>query len=117
MIAGEEAGRPGADDHRPMPQGVCPGLGPVKAIRNVQLDGPARARLHASEVTFGKIDGRGIGEVNVVVAAGVEALADDPPAEIESVATASLPAIFSGRLSSGSPSSRRIFVTLIDMAS
>ena len=34
---------------------------------------------------------------------------------IESVETASRPAIFSGKLSSGSPSSRRIFVTLIDM--
>ena len=53
QIAGEQAGGPGADDHRPMAQRLRARLGPVEVIRDVQLDRRAsgslrRARDHSS---------------------------------------------------------------------
>ena len=55
--------------------------------------------------------------MDVVVAAGVEALAEDPPvARSRRGGSPSRPAIFSGKPSSDSPSSRRMLATLIGMA-
>ena len=116
QIAGEQAGGPGADDHGAMSQRIRAGLGPVEMVRDIESRPRASGALERrGEVVFGEIDGGGVGEMNVVVAAGIEALADDPPAQNRIRGIASRLAILSGRLSSGSPSSRRILVTLMGM--
>ena len=86
-------------------------------IRGIRL-GDRRGPLNdALEIVVGQIDGGGIGKMDVVVAAGVETLADDPPAE-NRIRGECQPAgdLLRAGSSSGSPSSRRIFDTLIDMA-
>ncbi len=90
-------------------------LRPVEALRNIGLQ-VRRDATDACQVFLGQIDGRGIGEMDVVVAPGVEALAEDPPARrSRREASPSRLAIFSGKPSSGSSSSRRMLATLIGM--
>ena len=75
-VAGEEPGRPGADDHRAMFERVRAGLGPVEPLGLEPLDPRARGLQRgpvAGDVDLGRVD-----EVEVVVPPGVEALAQDP---------------------------------------
>ena len=118
QVAGDQAGRA----RRRRSPGRCssgrgPGLGPVEPLGHVGLDVGVEAARRGRRVLVGEIDLRRIGEVEVVVAAGVEALAEDPPARRSRRAPA--PAgrrSRAGRLSSGSSSSRRMLLILTDMA-
>ena len=81
QIAGEKAGRAGADDHRAMTHRLRAGLGPLEVVRSVCLGHGHRAAKDAFAILVGKLDRGRVGEMNIVVAAGVEALANDPPAK------------------------------------
>ncbi len=96
--------------------GVEPGLRPVEALGNVRSAGPRGPCRCRSQVFVGQFDRGRVDEMDVVVAAGVEALAEDPPVQrSRRGGRPSRAAIFSGRPSSGSSSSRRMLATLIDM--
>ena len=75
QVAGEQTGRAGADDHRAMLQRIRAGLGPVEPFGRERPDRrPPRERGPiAGHLDLGRVD-----EVEVVVAPGVEALAQDP---------------------------------------
>ena len=95
-----------------------PGSGHVEALGNVGLEvRSSGSRAMPPDVLLGQFDGRGIDEMDVVVAAGVEALAEDPPPFRwrRRPAPAGPASLLAARPSSGSPSSRRILATLIDM--
>ena len=84
QVAGEEAGRPGADDHGPVLQRAAePGSGQSK--RSGMKSSNARDEIGLWRTRARSLSGRStaaaIDEMEVVVAAGIKALAEDPPAE------------------------------------
>ncbi len=79
-VSGEQAGRTRADDHRPMPERSRARLGPVEPLGPVKLNVRGRAGLDPWSGSLLEPDLGRIGEMEVVVTASVEALAEDPPA-------------------------------------
>ena len=115
-VAGDQAGGPGADDHRPVFQGTGAGLGPVEPFGDEGLDIGIRAGLNPTGLFLGKVHFHRVHEVKVVVASGVQALAEDSPAD--DIASGCRPrrlAARTGRISSGSSSSSRRLLILTDM--
>ena len=110
-VAGEEPRGARPDDHGAMPQRARPGLGPLESLGEEAHDvGPevpgGQPVLVVRQLDLGRVD-----EMEVVVPARVEALAEDPPPRDGLAAHAEPRQSFSGSEASGSSISSRILAT------
>ena len=80
-VAGDQTGRAGADDHGPVVQRSRAGFGPPESLGDKRLDLGTQPGSNLPGLEVGHLDFHRVHEMEVVMAPGIQALAEDAPVQ------------------------------------